>query len=87
MKAWGSSLPGVSGTTLPVAVAMRVLQGAARSGVDIPRLFADNRCRGIERGQRVEELQRIVPVQVHAEDVEVADVHHSASDVEPSDVD
>ncbi len=30
----------VIGSTVPVAVALRVLQGAARSGVDLPRLFA-----------------------------------------------
>jgi AraC-like DNA-binding protein len=30
----------VSGGTLPVAVALKVLQGAARSGVDLARLFA-----------------------------------------------
>lgn len=30
----------VSGSTLPVAVALKVLQGAARSGVDLSRLFA-----------------------------------------------
>lgn len=31
----------VSGTTLPVAIVLRVLQGAARSGVDVARLFAE----------------------------------------------
>lgn len=31
----------VPGANLPVSVALKVLQGAARSGVDLPRLFAD----------------------------------------------
>lgn len=31
----------VTGGTLPVAVALKVLQGTARSGVDLPRLFAE----------------------------------------------
>lgn len=31
----------VNGSTVPVAIALRVLQGAARSGVELPRLFAD----------------------------------------------